>query len=131
MTLARCWNPVSAGAPVSVLSFSSKSLQVTVTVIPMSLERKYVPCEASSGVVGTCVWKERVVRVCVTRFSVFPRYRLGAFQLLFLFSVVLYCCVSHVRHSTQLAHLPRVSATAKTPDSHGKERQHYDAASWG
>ena len=48
----------------------------------MSLERKYVPCEASSGVVGTCVWKERVVRVCVTRFSVFPRYRLGAFQLL-------------------------------------------------
>ena len=74
MTLARCWNPVSAGAPVSVLSFSSKSLQVTVTVIPMSLERKYVPCEASSGVVGTCVWKERVVRVCVTRFSAFPRY---------------------------------------------------------
>ena len=54
-------------------SIGAEFLQ-TVTVNPMSLERKYVPCEASSGVVGTCVWKERVVRVCVTRFSAFPRY---------------------------------------------------------
>ena len=57
-------------------SIGAEFLQVTVTdtVIPMSLDWKYVPCEASSGVVGTCVWKERVVRVCVTRFSAFPRY---------------------------------------------------------
>ena len=116
MTLARCWNPIkfsslSAEAPVSLLSFSLvASGHSFSSVSPRSLERKYVPCEASSGVVGTCVWKERVVRVCVTRFSAFPRYRLGAFQLLFLFSVVLYCCVSHVRHSTQLAHPPHTPA---------------------
>ena len=109
MTLARCWNPIKFAR------FKRRSSSIDAEFLlsrfrSQSHERKYVPCEASSGVVGTCVWKERVVRVCVTRFSAFPRYRLGAFQLLFLFSVVLYCCVSHVRHSTQLAHPPHTPA---------------------